>query len=314
MFPCAQRIRLAMILAAASGLAACADPHAPCTLGTAADLPVTTAQRAFFTDIIINGGIAHVRVDTGSATNLISDATAERLHMTQQMLMGAAIHGVGGARPVNLAISDTVQLGRTHGNHIAFMTVGNDTFPPGTDGLLGMDFLSQFDDDLDFRFGHLRLVRTHGNCTFPNSPLPQPLYAVKYRTLAQWGSPVVDVVINGKTLSAVIDSGATYSLLFRSSARRVGLSVDHVLEASSGSIHGVGTGTTHAALGKLRVPVEIGALSISNLPMTIVDQESGGNVDMLLGYDFENLVHLWISHSSHTLLMQYPAQPTPVAR
>jgi hypothetical protein len=48
--------------------------------------------------------------------------------------------------------------------------------------------------------------------------------------------------------------------------------------------------------------------------MTIADQDSGAGVDMLLGYDFAKTVHLWISHSSQTVLMQYPAQPTPLAR
>jgi len=32
---------------------------------------------------------------------------------------------------------------------------------------------------------------------------------------------------------------------------------------------------------------------------------------MLLGADFQARVHLWISYSSRTLIMQYPALPSP---
>jgi predicted aspartyl protease len=305
------RHRLA-VLAATALLSACAGNQGPCTLGIAADLPITTQYNAYFTDIVINGGVAHVRVDTGAATNLLSDAAAERLHMTRVMLNGAAVNGVGGARPVNLAVSDSVQLGRARGTHIAFITAATDTFPPGTDGLLGMDFLSQFDDDLDFAVGHLRLVRAHGDCTSLHSPLHEPLYAVPFRTISTNGSPVVDVQIDGKKFVAIVDSGATNSLLFRSAAQRLGLNVSALLASDGLSIRGVG-GATRATLGRLSKPVEIGALRISNLPIAIADQDSGNEVDMLLGYNFEKIVHLWISHSGRTLLMQYPAQATPVA-
>jgi predicted aspartyl protease len=306
-------MRAAPLLLAAT-LTACAGETGPCKLGIAADLPVTTSERAFFTSIGINNGTARVRVDTGSANNLLSASTATRLGMAQQMLMGAMVRGVGGARPVNLAVSDRVTLGGAHGNHIAFITAEDSTFPPGTDGLLGMDFLSQYDDDLDFQAGHLRLVRARGDCARANTPLPPPLYAVKFRTLGTAGPPIIDVVINGIKLSAVIDTGATLSLLFRPAAERLGLPVTSMLAGGGRRINGIGSGSTRAAFGILHEPVTIGALEISNLPMTIADQDSGAGVDMLLGYDFAKTVHLWISHSSQTVLMQYPAQPTPLAR
>jgi predicted aspartyl protease len=300
-------------LSAAAMLSACAGNTGPCTLGIAADVPITVENRAYFTDLGINGGLAHVRVDTGSAFNLLSEAAAERLHMSRQLVNGLSVRGVGGARAVNLAVSDFVQLGRAKGRHLAFITAATETFPPGTDGLLGMEFLSEFDDDLDFAAGHLRLVNTHGDCAALHTPLPDPTYAVPFRTISTGGSPVVDVQIDGKKFVAIIDSGATNSLLFRPAAHRLGLNVDALLAGNKIAIRGVG-GATRATIGRLSKPVEIGELRISNLPMAIADQDSGTEIDMLLGYDFEKLVHLWISHSSKTLLMQYPARPTPLAR
>ena len=39
------------------------------------------------------------------------------------------------------------------------------------------------------------------------------------------------------------------------------------------------------------------------------DELTGGH-EVILGADFVQKVHLWISHSSHKLIMQYPPQPS----
>jgi predicted aspartyl protease len=266
-----------------------------------------------FADITINGGLAHMRVDTGSATNLLSTEAADRLHMTQHMLAGAQVSGVGGSRPVDMAVSDSVMLGAARGSNIAFITVAPDAFPPGTDGLLGMDFLVRYDDDLDFTALRLRLVRAQGDCTNPNSPLPPPLYGIRMDALTPGGSPVVDVLVNGMKLRALVDTGAVQSLLFRSAAERVGLPVPALLASRGASIRGVGGEATRAAPVPGGVTLSVGDLQVRHLQVTVADQQPGAEVDMLLGYDFARKVHLWLSHSSHTLLMQYPPVPTPLA-
>jgi predicted aspartyl protease len=305
--------RLASALGFAGLLTACAG-GGKCTLGAAADLPVTTRGHAFFTDITINGGTAHLQVDTGAFANLLSEAAVQRLGMTQQILANATLSGVGlGGRPINLAMSDSVQVGAAHAAHVAFATTAPDAFLPGTDGLLGMDFMAAYDDDLDFGAGHLRLVAAHGDCSAPASPLPDPVYIVPLERLGNSASPVVTVSISGVKLKAVIDTGAMSTLLFRPAAERIGLPVEAILAAGQRNVGGLALRPTRGAYGRLRIPVDIGALQISNLPMAIADQRASSGADMLLGYDFVSLVHVWISHSSHTVMMQYPARATPVA-
>ena len=73
--------------------------------------------------------------------------------------------------------------------------------------------------------------------------------------------------------------------------------------------------------------VTIGDLTFHNMKIDVLDQAdtgvdrhrtgslfavdtfSGGH-DMTLGADFMSKVHLWISHSSHQLVMQYPPKPS----
>jgi predicted aspartyl protease len=114
-------------------------------------------------------------------------------------------------------------------------------------------------------------------------------------------------------LNAVIDTGAMSSLLFRPAAERIGLPVDAILAAAGRQVGGLALQPARGAYGTLRVPVNIGALRITNLPVAIADQRVATGVDMLLGYDFVSRVHVWISHSSHTVMLQYPARPTPLA-
>ncbi len=50
----------------------------------------------------------------------------------------------------------------------------------------------------------------------------------------------------------------------------------------------------------------MGDLVFGNMKVAVLDEAAGDDTDMLLGADFQTKVHLWISYSSHTLIMQYP--------
>jgi hypothetical protein len=69
---------------AVTGLLCGCSRAGKCSLATVADLPVTTVDRAFFTDIMINGSTAHLQVDTGAYANLLNEAALQRLGMAQQ--------------------------------------------------------------------------------------------------------------------------------------------------------------------------------------------------------------------------------------
>ncbi len=56
---------------------------------------------------------------------------------------------------------------------------------------------------------------------------------------------------------------------------------------------------------------EVGELEILRLPVVLVDQNIPSGTDMLLGLDFIKRVHVWISYSSNSLIIQYPPRPSP---
>jgi hypothetical protein len=122
--------------------------------------------------------------------------------------------------------------------------------------------------------------------------------------------PRVKVTVDGQLLTALIDTGAAGTVMFRRAARRFGLRADQPSGDEQMKMHGIGpdivTGYRYV-FGALT----IGDLTIQHKSIQIADDEGGGNVDLLLGADFQRLMHLWVSNSSKTLVIQFPPRPSP---
>jgi predicted aspartyl protease len=268
--------------------------------------------------MVVNGKDSLVQFDTGSEDNLITEEAAHRLGMAVNVSGYNYAEGVGGTQMTGVARSRDVRLGDAHGERLEFTTFPGRVQWQSGDGLLGMSFLHDFDMDLDFWGGRVGLYKAISGCDTPQAALAQPLYAVDLIDDPNSASPEVFVSINGTRLRARIDTGAEQTAIFRLGARRAGLitgQVQGMFEAG-----GIGPRAVKADL-RISAPVVIGDLTVNNMPVAVTDQRSLGpsgqrgtaDTDMLLGYDFVTRVHLWISHSSRTVIMQYPPQASPAA-
>jgi predicted aspartyl protease len=315
-----------LCVAALGLLAFCARANGACTMGVAADLPLTSDHRSYVADVGINGRSAHMLVDTGSFFSVLAQTSAKRLglHAESENVQSTGVYvvshrgdyyleGLGaGWRASGVTTASNVQIGGANGSRFEFLIVDQSAIPTGVDGLLGMNIIARYDDDLDLAHRHLRLVQTQGDCHVPVSPLGSASITVKLLD-DKLQSPIITVSINGIALRAGIDTGSKTSIIFRSAAERIGLPAAQLLASQKEVVQGVGPQPVRGAITRLQLPIEIGDLSIDGLPIEIADQPRVGGADMLLGYEFVTLVHLWISHSSNTLIMQYPAQPTPIS-
>ncbi len=290
-----------------------------CTMAHVTDLPLERHGNAFFTTIMINGQSAKLLFDTGSTANLLLEKTAQRLGLSIDYYNTGHVIGVGGSREVGMVQSREVRMGNAHGEHLTFLTTPENA--GGADGLLGMNFLYPFDLDLDFWGHRIGVYKALSGCRSPHVAMTKPLFAVDLAADSLQNqhkpgeagttidiSPAVYVSINGKRFVAVIDTGASHTVIFRDSARRAGLGQADLLAQTH--MYGVGK---RAVKGDVRMsaPVVIGDLAVMNMPLVVVDQRHLENVDILLGYDFITRVHIWISRSSGSVIMQYPPHPTP---
>jgi predicted aspartyl protease len=296
-------------------LAACeATPDSPpCKLGFATELPLNFRQNAFVTPAVLDGQPASLMLDTGSQFTVVSKAAADRMNL-DIVAMPGHMTGVGGMRGAYVMSADIFQIGRLQGKNLPLMVSDLTLSPGGTpiDGLLGSDFLSSYDVDLDFPDDKARLFKVSGKCAGTPVSLAEPLFQAK---LVRSEHPLdfrpfVSVQIDGKSFLTSVDSGAAHTLMFRNAARRLGLNIEDLVHEPHFRARGVGPATPLVVQHVMR-PITIGDITIFNLPVALLDETSPDSTDMLLGMDFLSHVHVWLSMSSHVMIMQYPPKPSP---
>ena len=297
--------------------AGCATDTAPgaCKLGHLTDLPLL-ASNILLTPASLNDHPTTMMLDTGGAVTLITKRAADRMGLALQDT-GAYLHGVGGAQTLYAFEADSFRIGQLHGAHLTLgvSDIGIGSRDSQIDGIFGADFLSDYDVDFDFPENKVGLFKVVAGCDQPDAHLDGPLYFAPFATPSHANDPrpQIRVVIGGIPLKAVVDSGAQRTAIYRNAADRLGLNLDNL--AAGRHYHAIGIGPqARDEVRLIMAPIRIGDITISHLPVAVIDQRSDDDVDMLLGLDFLAHVHVWLSFHSHTMIMQYPPRPSPQLR
>ena len=283
-----------------------------CTMARVSQLALQPSQGHVVIEGKLNGGVAKLIFDTGAFTSLLTEAAVSRLglvHMQGEEVRNTlgVVSGIGGERTARFVTARQVEFGGLHARNYNF--VAADLPMRWADGLLSVDLISQFDIDLDFPESRINLYRPTGDCSAPAAFLAGPLYSASLLPVGVDQRPRVSVFVNGHRLVALIDTGATRSAVFRSAAADLGLlPPDH---AAAPHFKAGGIGPSQVASTRSVVDaLSVGDLTVQNMPLMVLDQSAGDDVQMLLGADFQSRVHLWVSYSSNTLIMQYPPLPS----
>lgn len=285
-----------------------------CTMQLVSTMPLTQSGSDFLVDMNVGDKTAHMILDTGAGSSLLNVASAYRLGM--RVMRDEAhgnsspglAYGIGGGKPTMYFTAHSVNLGGLRAQNFNFTAA--DDVVSAADGLLSVDVVAQFDIDLDLAEQKVNLFRPVGDCSAPAAFLASPLFVAPLLPFGEDRRPRVKVEIGGVTLNAAIDTGASRSAIFRRAAERLGLHAGDVAADPKVTAHGIGLREV-AGVRHIFPAMTVGDLSFERMPMDILDQGNlGDDVDMLLGADFQRQVHLWISYSSGSLIMQYPARPT----
>ena len=192
---------------------------APCKLAMLSEWPVRIENNQLLVEGALNGQPARVMLDTGVPRTLLNRATATRLDAARRDTKRDS---------VEIALLDEFRVVDFKRSPWRMVIAGEGDV--GADVLLGEDFLSLVDLEFDLEHNVVRLFKPE-NCEGKN--------------LAHWASegqtvgslpidPIIasnpqivfDVAINGKTISALLDSGAASSMLDRPAASRLGAAPD----------------------------------------------------------------------------------------
>jgi predicted aspartyl protease len=302
--------------------------RAACSLGAVAVVPLQPAEGHMTFDATINGQSAKFLLDTGAFATMLVPSAAERLGMNPSQLNMEAM-GFGGTQHVFHARAKQMRFGGLNADGmdlgVADMWKSGWT---GADGLFGMNMMAAYDIDLDFIGGHFILFEADGDCRKPAVALTPPLYLAKLEPISH--NREIDVVIDieGTKVRAQLDTGAPRTVLFKSTAIRLGVSLAPLHAPGHAVSHGIGP-LPVGAMTHVFKTVTIGDLQFNNMPVEIVDynnpnlgraeigslipggdDEAEGQAQMLLGADFAQKVHVWISNSSHKMILQYPPSPS----
>ena len=191
---------------------------------------------------------------------MVTEEAVHRLGLARDEWVGTTMRGVGGiesrpnADPRSLALGGVALVRRTL-NHDTSLTVG---VLPRTrvgnlviDGVLGRDFLSLFDLDLDVPGRRLTLYQVR-DCAGRFLPW-QGEYAAVPVTLPDENALVVPVTLDATPLRAMLDTGASSSLVAAPGMFRLGLQAASF--AGDPGRSGRWAGTAHGDDASARVPL-----------------------------------------------------------
>lgn len=251
----------------------------------------------------INGKPATLLVDTGAFDTVLTRTGAER-HGLVLRRSGKLAYGVGGLSRIYHTRIKEFAAGPASTGAGYLQVIGDTAAPPSFDGLAGAPFLLQADLEFSLATKELKFFRPT-NC--------------KDRFLAYWDdnavvvpfepslshspNPEFSVTLNGHKLTAIIDSGASGTMITLDAAKRAGLKLDGPGVERMGDIGGIGTARV-AHWAAVFDTLQIGAETIRNAEIGVIDADRL-KVDMLFGADFLRSHRVLFAMSQQKLYLSY---------
>ncbi len=268
-----------------------------------AEFVVTPLGNVPIVSVRVNGGVATFLFDTGAERSILSAAAAKRLgvnvyyqYARRMRSLGSAVSG-GDARlrsfdPGGLALNDfhilvgTVSLPSIQGRPI--------------DGLLGADFLDDYEIDLDLARRRIILYAP------PPCPITAPAWSAPFATIAANRSLherlFFPVRLDGHSIAALIDTGAQLTTLDSDSAVTVGVSAAALARDPVTTLRGAAAEAVASRAHRFaELQIDGEALRDQTIMVTRLDLQ---DADLVLGADFLHWQRVWLSYAWHRIFLE----------
>jgi clan AA aspartic protease (TIGR02281 family) len=241
-------------------------------------------------------------LDTGAAKTFVTPSLAKRLALEQAPGEQASTLGMHGKTENAVVKIQSIAIGEARAADIEAIVLDLDHITRGSwhaDGILGMDFLRQFDVRLDFG---ARLVSffpaasRRSNCP----ACPQGIDGIEFETIEP-GFIVLPATVDTKPVEAVLDTGSGHSGLNVKAATELGVNLESMPPGMPAG-HGFGLQTGPVRLGDTTLS-ERAALQVMDHPV----MEALGLADrpaMLMGTDQLKNLTVTISYGLARLFLQ----------
>lgn len=180
---------------------------AECKLVQAATLPFHLAGGHLTIDVKVNGAPRQFIIDTGGFASSINDKAADALHLRRNGIRGnVRLIDAGGNEAKYFTTVGSLEIGNLNAKDIQLMVMEG-----GIDGLIAPDLLRNFDLEIDFPNRVINFFRPHP-CEGKAVYWTDKSSSVAIDITGQ-GHIRVPITLNGRTLYAMMDTGAPISLL-----------------------------------------------------------------------------------------------------
>ncbi len=295
-----------LVFAALALLGGCAAPLADpapqaCELHKAAEIALRLEGGFVVAPAQIDGKPVTMVVDTGAEGLMVTPSAEASLALSADPHRRTTIHGTGGTIVTQNAALQSFAVG---GMEMLDESAAVGPLPvlrgPSlhASGLLGAEWLSDFDVELDLPHQRMALYRVSG-CHGNYVPWDGKMSSARLQIFAS-GLPLVPVLLDGHALVALLDSGAAASTLGQAAATEMG-GVPPA-QGRVGQSMGV-DGQVREAYAHRFARLEVAGTQTEPMPLQ-VSPLSTPMVDMLLGVDWLRRNRVWISYSGRRLTVQ----------
>ncbi len=260
----------------------------------------------------VNGVTASFLMDTGAQRSVVSEAAVKRLGVARDEWVGTTMSGIGGvndranANPRSLALGGVPLVRRTLRRDTS-LTVGilPSSSVPGevVDGLLGRDYLSEFDLDLDVASRQMELYQASG-CSGRFLPWAGDYVAIPVSNPTE-SALLIPVLLDGVPLRAMLDSGASGSLLAAPGMFRMKLGLGDLENDPSIPVGGLGAHTVIMRQHRFRT-LRVGPQTMDAPLLWVAPVRLSPIADMLLGADWLAARRVWISYATRQIFVATP--------
>ncbi len=312
-----------------AGSASAEDNCHPLTLITTVPLSQREGDKRMFVPVTMQGKDKFMLLDTGGAVSEITPQVADELGLNRRMLSFISVDVAGETSNQAATVSPFV-IGQltTRSMELVIAPEKNLFGNSGTQyaGILGPNILKQYDVDIDFGAPKLSLL-SPDHCDGKVIYWPAAAVAVVPMRLLKSGHIIISVELDGKTVSATLDTGADTSTLTLPVAESdFGLKMGSADTPYAGEMYGQsGAALYHHKFSSL----SFGGIAVSNLDVTILpdflkDKYTPGPdigtrladttktsefSDMLLGMNVLRHLHVYIAYKEQKLYIT-PAGPS----